>query len=257
MLVNSETIKSFAKMSGVKSILQVPTPENALKKINFNTISINTKRLEKLEQDVFQNSKIGKLQIVGKVRLKSRISGEFVNVDVARAQLSGESNRVVLRLVHNEEDLIDVLLKEPDSSFKQYGIQINNIQKEPAGEDFIGVAKMMDVLAAKESLQTYHKGKVVLKTGTMAPFESAEPLHWNRGYKRIDYFTSFNSFKKKIYDTEMGNLFNKYKKAREDGFGIEKAKLDIASESLPSVVMSLPDEVVASNVKSAKKIRYY
>lgn len=257
MNVNSELIKSYTKICRVKSILQTPSPKNVFKKMNFNTISVNTKRLERLEKDAFQKSTGDVWQDVGKVKLENRLTGELVDVTIKRRNpLSKHFEVIAIQLVHNDKPLIEACCSSPLSSQKKFGLEVLEYSKHEGGENFKGLGKTIDVIAVKESLNSGYMGKVQLGTGSAEPFHSAEPLHWARGFKRLEYFTQNSKPEQNKYDADMKQLFNTYQKARTQGKSINQAKAVMSSTILPSEHMVLSEDLVAQYVKQSKKIRY-
>lgn len=257
MNVNSELIKSYTKLSCVKSILQVPTPQNVFKKMNFNTISVNTKRLEQLEKDVFQNSAAGVWQSVGKTQLENRTTGELVDVAIKRRKVVDGSDAVAIRLMCRDKQIIDGFLSEPMNPLRSFGFEIVDMSKNKDGDELKGVAKLFDAIAVKESLNAGFNGRVQLHTGVGgARYESAEPLHWARGFKRFEYFSKCNDVQKKDYNERMQQLFEVYKKERATGKNIHQSKQVMADKPMTSVRMVLAGDVLQERIKQSSKIRY-
>lgn len=252
---NQDSIKYFNKLSGIRTIQDISNISNANKKINFNTLSLNTKRLDELEHDVFQNSPVGEWLTVGHAKLKKRATEELVDVLISRRIVMASPKTVDLKLSHNGSVIIEGYLQESRISPLNLGFQIVRVQKHPSGDKLIGVGKLCDKLAVKEANQAGYN-KVHLKTGAAGLYSSSEPLHWQRGFKKLEYFSHYNEAQKQEYDAQMQKLFEAYKQGRESGKNIFQSKKKMSEVPMPTVKMALPLDIIQEHIEHSKKIRY-
>lgn len=92
------------------------------------------------------------------------------------------------------------------------------IKKEPAGNDFEGLAKIMDIIAVNESKDVGLQGNV-----SNFALPEADFLHWKRGFVSTDYFGR-DPYDKQLYDNRMKSSLNQYIELRKQGLDFDAAK---------------------------------
>lgn len=254
MKLSLVSVDLFKKLNSTNTLLQIRN-KNVLENVNIKTLSSNQKIFDELEQDVFKNSKTGNWRKVGKVQLEKRSTGKLVPVDIERLATSQDSGPVFLRLVHNNMPLIESSCKKSTKLRTEVGFEIDQIFKENGADDYKHLAQIMDILAVKEA-EKNNLNKILLETNLRGPFISAEPLHWKRGFKRLEYFKEFTPEKKQKYDNRMQEMISAYVKARKEGKSIQEAKKAMNDQHSWNEIMLLPNELVENYKIEAKRIRY-
>lgn len=256
MKANIESLEYLKKISGINNIGQTMRIVNVVDKSKLNTVSFDIKRYEELERDIFDSTKYGEWINVGKVELQKRKSNEIVNAVIKRRKVCKGSDSVNLRLAYNDENLIDVFLSAPLPHERHFGLNVTSIAKTPVGDDFLNLAKTVQILCSKESLKLGYGGKLQLKTGSNLALGYSEPLHWSRGFKPINY-ERFNEEQKIAYDAQMKNYYDSYVQSRKSGKTISQAKKAMSEKPMPSVKMTLWGDTLNSQRCQAMGIRYF
>lgn len=245
MNVNSTKLKNYANYNGFRSILKTkPTKINV---INPLTTSIDKQQFNYLKHmEKYFGRKFGVAKI------ENRDTGKFVNVNLRKFGVYNET--VVMEL--NGEKLISSILEQGDVlDIFNHGLEITHILKNEEGENFKGLAKMIDRIAVKVSKSLGLGGEVKLKTaegyGTER-YAVAEPIHWSRGYIDVDYLEN-----EAEYDKKMSPYFNAYLTSRQNGKSIEKAKLFIGTDYLPEVTMVLKEDKIKEYLKETTLLELF
>ena len=251
MKINSK-LQDYKKLLKVTNILETSSTHKA-KKASNNVFKYDIEKLKELEKDVFLNSKESVWQVVGRIKLTQRDTSETVWAQIKRMK---KREKVKLMISLDNKDLIYREMSPKGLVNPKFGLPLDIICKQPLAQNFAGLAKIMDVLAVKESLFAGFKGKMHLNTVTEGYYQKSEPLHWARGFKRLEYFDKFSEQEKKEYDLFMGGCLERYKTARASGKTIEEAKAEMIESKIPRQIMMLPDSLIDNYKKQAESIRY-
>lgn len=194
--------------------------------------------------------------VIGKVKVKKRGLEEFVEVNVRRAEIVDDCYDDVVKyeLENDGKPLILVILenakdkniRKMNGSLKdehKNGLLLSLISKSKAGEQFENLARIMDILAVKESKKVGLKGKVFLLS-----LPNAIPLHWKRGYQSVGYFGS-NAIEKRAFNLKMNDKFKEYAHLREEGYNIDGAMETLHHVRNDDYGMTLRDKYVKKYLK--------
>lgn len=126
--------------------------------------------------------------------------------------------------------------------------------KRSAGDKYMHLAKLMDIILVKESILKGHGGKIFLEA-----VNNAAPIHWSRGYTRPKFFNSvdsnkveqrkFNLKSKRSYKRYISHLKKGYSRIHYEIFGF--------GFRIPNLIMTISESAINYYLKKAQKINYY
>lgn len=245
MKTNPIKIKNYANYVGSKSILKT-------KPVKINAINPSTVSLDKQQFDYLTEMKNFFGRKFGVAKVQRRDTGEFVNANLWK--FGGLGRKISLE--SNGKRLISAMLEPNDIlDIFNHGLEIAHISKTADGENFKGIAKMMDRIAVKISKSVKLGGEVNLKTAagySTEEYAIAEPIHWSRGYVDVDYLEN-----EAEYDKKMSGLFKRYQQSRQNGKTIAESKLDVNIDYLPETTMYLKEEKVKEYLKDTALLELF
>ena len=206
--------------------------------------------------------KITSKTIIGQVKVQKRNTNEFVDVNIVKITML---DKVALALEKDSRQLIHEIFSDEYfnismKSNKKRGLYLSYILKTPHGQDYKGLAKIMDVLAVKESIERGFGGKIYLNA-----VGNANPLHWARGFRNIrDLKKTHNPLMQKIKaffqakrNAKMQKLFDKFVAAVKNGQNGLDAQEELTKHWISSEIMGLPEELLQQHIEATKEIEYF
>lgn len=245
MKANPIKIKNYANYMGSKSVLKT-------KPVNISRINPSEIKLDKQQFGYIKNMKDTFGKVIGTVKIQERNTNKFVNANIRK--IGGWFNRITLEKDGNSLFRCDFASKFYLGSDKKE-LELFNMNKENAGENFKELAKTIDRLAVKESRTLERNGKVRLTTDGKdceCHYGVAEPIHWSRGYIDESYVNNPSD-----YDGWIKEYFDNYQIARRNGKSIAEAKLDMGIEFLPETKMVLKEEKVNEYLKETTLLELF